>query len=212
MRRIAEVKSRLQRTNPVDHPDSYNKMFGELAALEQHRRTLRDQQVGSHEVVARGPRPPSTWRGRAAARLRRERRRCRRSAGTRDAFYLGGEPVTRVPWEQVEAADWDRDESEFRVIAVGSWGEERSCTPSASPSPAACSSWCASGSPPASCYSATCPLDGRRGVRGDRPRAPRGRGEIAWFYEYDEGVDPARPGRPGRRRRRPSRGPRRGRL
>ena len=47
LRRIAEVKSRLQRTNPVEHPGDYNKMFGELAALEQHRRTLRDRIVGA---------------------------------------------------------------------------------------------------------------------------------------------------------------------
>ncbi|MCK5928737.1 MAG: DNA primase [Nocardioides sp.] len=44
-RRIEAVKSRLQRTNPVEDPDSYNRMFGELAALEQHRRGLRDQLV-----------------------------------------------------------------------------------------------------------------------------------------------------------------------
>ncbi|TIC83950.1 DNA primase [Nocardioides sp. GY 10127] len=42
-RDVADVKSRLQRTNPVDDPDSYNRMFGELAALEQHRRALRDR-------------------------------------------------------------------------------------------------------------------------------------------------------------------------
>ena len=45
-RRIADVKSRLQRTNPVEHPVDYNRMFGELAALEQHRRTLRDRMSG----------------------------------------------------------------------------------------------------------------------------------------------------------------------
>jgi DNA primase len=47
LRRIAELKSRLQRTNPVEHPAEYNRMFGELAALEQHRRTLRERTVGS---------------------------------------------------------------------------------------------------------------------------------------------------------------------
>ncbi len=46
-RRIAEVKSRLQRTNPVEHPIDYNRMFGELVALEQHRRTLRNKVVGT---------------------------------------------------------------------------------------------------------------------------------------------------------------------
>lgn len=46
-RRIAELKARLQRTNPVEHETEFNRMFGELAALEQHRRTLRDHVVGS---------------------------------------------------------------------------------------------------------------------------------------------------------------------
>ncbi len=45
-RRIAEVKSRLQRTNPVEHTVEYNRMFGELTALEQHRRQLRDLALG----------------------------------------------------------------------------------------------------------------------------------------------------------------------
>jgi DNA primase len=45
-RRIAEVKSRLQRTNPVESPTEYNRMFGELTALEQHRRQLRDLALG----------------------------------------------------------------------------------------------------------------------------------------------------------------------
>ena len=46
MRRIAEVKSKLQRTNPVEQATEYNKMFGELVALEQHRRSLRELAVG----------------------------------------------------------------------------------------------------------------------------------------------------------------------
>jgi DNA primase len=43
MRRISDLKSRLQRTNPVDDAVEYNKMFGELVALEQHRRDLRER-------------------------------------------------------------------------------------------------------------------------------------------------------------------------
>jgi DNA primase len=46
MRRIADLKSRLQRTNPVDRATEYNQMFGELVALEQHRRTLREKSIG----------------------------------------------------------------------------------------------------------------------------------------------------------------------
>jgi DNA primase len=47
LRRINEVKSRLQRTNPVEQATEYNRMFGELVALEQHRRTLRDLAMGT---------------------------------------------------------------------------------------------------------------------------------------------------------------------
>jgi DNA primase len=45
-RRIADVKARLQRTNPVDHALDYNRMFGELVMLEQHRRKLQEGAVG----------------------------------------------------------------------------------------------------------------------------------------------------------------------
>ncbi len=45
-RRIADVKSRLQRMNPVQQTEAYNKLFGELVALEQHRRALRERAAG----------------------------------------------------------------------------------------------------------------------------------------------------------------------
>jgi DNA primase len=45
-RRVGAIKSKLQRTNPVENPDEFNKMFGELAALEAHRRALRDRLAG----------------------------------------------------------------------------------------------------------------------------------------------------------------------
>ncbi len=46
-RRIADLKSRLQRTNPVENPTDYNRMFGELVALEAHARTLRERALES---------------------------------------------------------------------------------------------------------------------------------------------------------------------
>lgn len=45
-RRITEVKSKLQRTNPIEQAEPYNRMFGELIALEQQFRTLRDRSLG----------------------------------------------------------------------------------------------------------------------------------------------------------------------
>jgi DNA primase len=46
-RRVTELKSRLQRLNPVESTEDYNRLFGELIALEQHRRVLRDQASGA---------------------------------------------------------------------------------------------------------------------------------------------------------------------
>jgi len=47
LRRIQELKGRLQRMNPVTQVADYNRLFGELVALEAHRRTLRERAIGS---------------------------------------------------------------------------------------------------------------------------------------------------------------------
>lgn len=46
-RAIAQVKSRLQRLNPVEEQQEYNRLFGELVALEQQRRVLRERASGA---------------------------------------------------------------------------------------------------------------------------------------------------------------------
>ncbi|ABP55856.1 DNA primase [Salinispora tropica] len=44
--RIRELKSRIQRINPVSSKDEYFAAFGELLSLEQHARALREQAAG----------------------------------------------------------------------------------------------------------------------------------------------------------------------
>ncbi|WP_433167553.1 DNA primase [Kribbella sp. CA-247076] len=44
-RRIQDLKSKLQRTNPIDRADDYNRMFGELIALEAYRSDLRKKAI-----------------------------------------------------------------------------------------------------------------------------------------------------------------------
>jgi DNA primase len=46
-RDIDALKATLQRMNPVEQPDNYNSIFGDLIALEARRRVLR-------EAAARG--------------------------------------------------------------------------------------------------------------------------------------------------------------
>ncbi|PRX47081.1 DNA primase [Prauserella shujinwangii] len=44
-RQIGELKSKLQRLSPVDAADDYRALFGDLVALEQYRKALREQAV-----------------------------------------------------------------------------------------------------------------------------------------------------------------------
>ena len=45
-REITSVKARLQRMNPVEEQAGYNRMFGDLVALETRRRALVDRAAG----------------------------------------------------------------------------------------------------------------------------------------------------------------------
>ncbi|MGZ4618650.1 MAG: DNA primase [Frankiaceae bacterium] len=45
-RRTVELKSRLQRMNPIEQADQYNKLLAELVTLEQQRRALRERGLG----------------------------------------------------------------------------------------------------------------------------------------------------------------------
>jgi hypothetical protein len=116
-------------------------------------------------------------------------------AGTRDALYL---PGSRVPWEQVQAADWDRDEGRLRVSEVGTWGEPRPQhemgIPDSSTKDADRLLQLLRERVTASVLlTRHVPVTGRRGVRVVARRAPSGRSDVAWVYEYDEGIDPDDP-------------------
>jgi DNA primase len=45
-RKIATLKSRLQRINPLEQPEDHARLFGELISLESYRRGLRDRAIG----------------------------------------------------------------------------------------------------------------------------------------------------------------------
>jgi DNA primase len=46
-REITKLQSKLGRLNPVEHQEEYNRLFGDLVALEQQRRALRERGIGS---------------------------------------------------------------------------------------------------------------------------------------------------------------------
>jgi hypothetical protein len=116
-------------------------------------------------------------------------------AGTRDAFYL---PGGRVPWEQVQDADWNRDDDRLRVSEVGTWGETRPVHTFAVADAAAKDAerllqLIRERVTASVLLIRQVPVTGRRGVRVVARRAPSGHSEISWFYEYDQGIDPDDP-------------------
>lgn len=111
-------------------------------------------------------------------------------AGTRDALHL---PARRVAWEEVEAADWDRDAQVLRVSEVGVWGAERPEHRFSIDEPGLLVELVRERVSASVVMQRHVPVDGRRGLRVIARRAPRGDRPLQWVYEYDEGVDPDDP-------------------
>lgn len=109
--------------------------------------------------------------------------------GTRDAFYA----PERIPWEQVEAAGWDRDTAVLRLSEVGSWGSERPEHVYDVAEPGRLVQLIRERVTASVVYQRHVPLDERRGLRVIARRAPGAAGALSWIYEYDEGVDPDDP-------------------
>ncbi len=114
--------------------------------------------------------------------------------GTRDALYV---PAGRVPWEQVEAADWDDELERLRVTEIGTWGERR---------PLHLLTLSTKGADTHRLLQLVrervtasvllvrhVPVTGRKGVRVVARRAPAGTSPVLWFFEYDAGIDPDDP-------------------
>ncbi|WP_162794320.1 hypothetical protein [Nocardioides houyundeii] len=119
-------------------------------------------------------------------------------AGTRDAVYLvAPEPArdtVRVPWEQVEAADWDLETSTFRLSEVGQWGQPRPVHVLVLPDPRRVLELVRERVTASIVLQRHVPLGRGRWVRVIARRAATGARELSWFVEYDEGTDPSDPG------------------
>ncbi len=107
--------------------------------------------------------------------------------GTRDALYLGAE---RIPWESIEAADWDSDTAVLLVSEVGSWGEMRPEHRLMIEEPGRLLELVRERVTASVVLQRHVAIEGRRGVRVIARRAPGTASGISWIYEYDEGIDP----------------------
>jgi hypothetical protein len=112
-------------------------------------------------------------------------------AGTRAALYLPG--GRRIPWEQVEAADWDSDSATFRVSEVGTWGEPRPAYSFVLSEPNLLLQLVRERVTATVVLQRHVPIRGTRGLRVIARRAPMGEREVTWLFEYDAGIDPDDP-------------------
>ena len=114
--------------------------------------------------------------------------------GTRDALYLpSADGVVRLPWEQVEAADWDAEESLLTVREVGRWGDVRPVHRVTLDDTGRLLQLVRERVTASVVLQRHVPIRGRQGVRVIARRAPSGDRPVTWLYEYDEGVDPSDP-------------------
>jgi hypothetical protein len=113
---------------------------------------------------------------------------------TRRAFVAvsAGELTVRLPWEEVQAAEWDRDEGVLSVSEVGEYGAPRASyrwTPS---DPERLLRVVRERVTASIVLQRAYPVRGKTGFRIIGRRPPEG-GDIRWMHEYDEGIDPADP-------------------
>ncbi len=118
-------------------------------------------------------------------------------AGTREACYVTGGPDAgplRLPWERVEAADWDRDTSVLQVAEVGTWGEQRVVHRLPLDDPRSLLQLVRERVTASIVLQRHVPVTDRRGLRVVARRSPVvGDTPVSWFFEYDAGVDPDDP-------------------
>lgn len=115
--------------------------------------------------------------------------------GTRLALYWSrvGEAPARVAWDEVEAADWDRETSRLRISETGTWGVLRPEHAWTVSEPGRLLELVRERVSATVVIQQHVPVRGRRGLRVIARRDPRGTGPLRWLFEYDDGVDPDDP-------------------
>lgn len=113
--------------------------------------------------------------------------------GTRTALIVtDDEGVVRLPWEQVQGAEWNREESKLRVTGVGEYGRPRPSYAFALEDPRLLLQLVRERVTASIVLQRGVLVDGRRGFKVIGRRSPAG-GPVSWMHEYDEGIDPDDP-------------------
>ncbi|WP_418063634.1 hypothetical protein [Pimelobacter simplex] len=109
--------------------------------------------------------------------------------GSRDALYV----PDRIPWEQVASADWDAETDTLRVVEVGRFGEPAPVHVLVLDDAGRLLQLVRERVTASIAVQRHVPVAGRRAVRILGRRPPGTHAGLAWFVEYDDGLDPADP-------------------
>lgn len=115
--------------------------------------------------------------------------------GTHEALYVvESAEVSRLPWERVERADWDRDAERLVVFEVGEFGQVRPQRAFAVEEPGLLLELVRERVTASVVLQRRVPIEGKRGLTVIGRRSPVREGQVSWAYEFDPGVDPEDPG------------------
>lgn len=108
--------------------------------------------------------------------------------GTREALRWPGQ---RLPWHEIETAEWDRDSQTLHVTEVGEYGHLRRSWSFRIPEPGRLLELVRERVTASVVLQRRAVVAGRRGVTVRGRRTPSG--QLRWTVSYDEGLDPADP-------------------
>lgn len=105
---------------------------------------------------------------------------------------LVGDQARRIPWEQVESADWDLEDSRLRVVEIGEFGQPRPSYVVVAQDPHELLQLLRERITASIVLQRRVVLVKGRGISVIGRRSPAG-GAIVWMHSYDPGIDPDDP-------------------
>jgi hypothetical protein len=114
--------------------------------------------------------------------------------GTERALYLCDEESSRrLPWEQVERAEWKSETATVAIVEVSGWGQPETRTEVELAERGRLMELLRERVTKSVVVQVYASVYGRRGLTVVGRRTPSGEGEVQWSYVLAEGLDPADP-------------------
>lgn len=111
--------------------------------------------------------------------------------GTDRRLYIASDDVTRLPWERVERASWDRDSSELLVEEVADFGERYTSHTARFDDPRRLLELVRERVTASVLLTRNVPITGSRGIKVVARRSPLRTGDVEFSYVLADGLDPA---------------------